>query len=1839
MNEKIKKFYYSLHKSNESEYLNFLFKNMSTILQYSKFLSFFYILFVFLNYIQSIFIVLELSYDYDTHSHVKKYTRYLYLVNYLNNENMSESTYFIFIYINFLIIIIPIILFFILCLNIPKKLIKLISISLSIYMFFEKYIYYIFSFSILLSPFKLKNNSFDSNNSDDGKYIAIKIFSLLLFIIKLIISNVIIFLFTDYSIFKKKVPWSSPLNFIDISFLYLNVYIILAGYFFNNYTLLILVINIGISSYIIYNRIQCPFYFLTKLNYFKFYCEGSIICIDIIYPLLSYFNKSWINYDLIYLYLFVIFFGIVYAILIIYIDYNLLKKLNKKIKSYILLNKIDQYEMYIFLIKICDIIKKSIEDRESSNLLFYFYSQHRIECDDQNCFCLKIDELINMKQLNLEEYINYRNKNNEIYADEEEDLKKNKDEYIINDKEVFDDSFKRKKLITLNRSEKHIKLWGNLIQSILEKVINLNNNTLNNSDYLRIDYSNFLSFYLEKYVHSLIEISNVNKNNLPFYFQYYLYYSKNDLLDSNKNKEIFQREIDVNYKKILEYNRYYEKFLKIIKITSELSVNFWSEMKKNIFQPKIFENRGYTISKNTTKLEKYSKLILANNSNDIRTLKIYGTFLNHVLKLQDESKGYMDKAFLQIVMNDDTDNINNHSLNLTNFFDNQLDSSIIVVNGNKENIGRVEYVNYYFTNLFGFSKKEIVGKNVSTIMPTNIGKYHNQFMLNFYTTTKTKFLNKTRREIGLNKEKLIHPIMIYVKIFPCIEEGISYIGLIKKTTFSNITKGSRQIRRSTNIGFIMTTVDNKLIHYNKLIEEKFQLIPSLMYEDTKDISEEFKIEMIFPEFLNNKKNILNEIKNEEKRCFFTTKVIEMSKRMEYSKLYSIVKEELEYYNEMVKKLKIELKKNNINDSSFMTKSNKSGKTFRNKKLLLANKIENSEFIKKNTALVSLTEFNYIMNANFLIYQIVFDKSNNINITNVIKNYQQKLLNPTEKSKNATGGGGILKSGFQNKKNSKTISNYLPSMMSVKSTMNTTDIMTSSNKKGLLFNALSEVRNNTFKKKQPLTLLLITLVIIGMLFMIMIYVIGEFVIILIRTAKSSKSLNTVNNLGLINIDLTFLQSSIYLYGLIMIKELNDFQTNINNLNFSVLLNKFINIYLNDIVSVKDNINQESKFDSELSYNLTESINSFYTFYDDISFIVNKESVINSITNIINYYNNLMDILTYNYSSITINEIMIRSSNEENYDINSLSDIQLNVIKNLKTIYYNFQLIIKQYLEILIISLLSKNTKVTFDDFESLMTIFFIIEIVINILFTIGYCILYYILINLRINILKIFTEISPETEKNCLDDVIKYNKNIEMIIQNDIYFLENYYDNNNNTFQIEKKKNNTNSSPDNTSITNNNLNNINKYNDYNLGLEEENSDIKQIFNDYKKKKPISIKKYIEEQNNKETISPTQNNKKDEDNRSINQIYNQKKRESDLKNINIYNFKINNNSHLNQLTKENSKNNLISNFDTEELLLNTTENDNKLNSSNNYRKRIIKKKAQLNKIISYRKEKCFDYIIILIILTLLIFYILVYFIPKYLLNNISYIFKELKYFCIFKFYFISYYPLFINYLVNSEILHDNFSDILMIYYKNSSYYYNQNNIFFLNKKNKFKKLADLYTELKIGNKSCSYISDYYNEEIKNSIFNYCIKNYFKNGEDSAIIEDLTIGLNHYNYIKDLILDGKLDSIIERKNQLKNQTLINIFIYNMLIFNPYYKNFEKDYIDYLKDSVKKFKYFFLVKMFIGFIFGLSLLFFYIKYIRIKYLNQYIYTKAMILLVPQNELLKGDNYAAIQKLIGNDK
>ena len=479
MNSKIKKFYYTTHKSNESKYIHFLFRNMVLLIEACKINDIIYIFVIFLNLIQSISISLELSNELKTHSKIKKYSRFFHFCNFLTKEYFSEESFKAFNILNLIIIILPIFLFYFISYKKPKKLINITIYVLSYLFFIDKYILLTYNFCIIFSPYIIKNNNYKEDHSSDI-----------------------------------------------------------------------------------------------------------------------------------------------------------------------------------------------------------------------NCYCNKIEELILNKKLDLRDA-------SQINLDNDNEIDLEIESLIINDKDIIDDSYSDTKL---EKQEKHIKVWGYLIENIIEKAINISISN-KSQDYIRIDFANFLSYYLGKYVRSLIEISYVNKNTLPFYFQFYMYDCKNKLLEVNKTKELFEKESDKNFFKILEYNRNYEKFLKIIKDTSELSVNFWSEMEKNVFQPKIFEKRGFEICKSTTKLEKYSKLILTNNPYDIRTLKIYGTFLNHVLKLSDESKIYIDKAFLQLIMSVDEIEKNNNNLNndsMKNFFQNQIDSSIIVVNGNKENIGRVKYVNYDFTNIFGF---------------------------------------------------------------------------------------------------------------------------------------------------------------------------------------------------------------------------------------------------------------------------------------------------------------------------------------------------------------------------------------------------------------------------------------------------------------------------------------------------------------------------------------------------------------------------------------------------------------------------------------------------------------------------------------------------------------------------------------------------------------------------------------------------------------------------------------------------------------------------------------------------------------------------------------------------------------------------------------------------------------------------------------------------------------------------------------------------------------------------------------------------------------------------------
>ncbi len=117
-------------------------------------------------------------------------------------------------------------------------------------------------------------------------------------------------------------------------------------------------------------------------------------------------------------------------------------------------------------------------------------------------------------------------------------------------------------------------------------------------------------------------------------------YSRSFLDDKNSSQEI---------NKVMDYNMNWENFLMKIRETVGYGKLFWSEMKKKIFKPKLLEKYGYAISVNSSVIDRLSHAIERLNLNDVRLYKIYGTYLQKIWRIEEDSKNFILKAYQQII--------------------------------------------------------------------------------------------------------------------------------------------------------------------------------------------------------------------------------------------------------------------------------------------------------------------------------------------------------------------------------------------------------------------------------------------------------------------------------------------------------------------------------------------------------------------------------------------------------------------------------------------------------------------------------------------------------------------------------------------------------------------------------------------------------------------------------------------------------------------------------------------------------------------------------------------------------------------------------------------------------------------------------------------------------------------------------------------------------------------------------------------------------------------------------------------------------------------------------------
>lgn len=96
----------------------------------------------------------------------------------------------------------------------------------------------------------------------------------------------------------------------------------------------------------------------------------------------------------------------------------------------------------------------------------------------------------------------------------------------------------------------------------------------------------------------------------------------------------------------------------------------------------------------------------------------------------------------------------------------------------------MEYVSPTFKTILGVERDLSHGKNVSVIMSNYFREKHDGFLLNYYNSGESKFLNKTMTLPFMTGEGYIVPCWTHVKADPRIEEGISFVGLVRPRKFT-----------------------------------------------------------------------------------------------------------------------------------------------------------------------------------------------------------------------------------------------------------------------------------------------------------------------------------------------------------------------------------------------------------------------------------------------------------------------------------------------------------------------------------------------------------------------------------------------------------------------------------------------------------------------------------------------------------------------------------------------------------------------------------------------------------------------------------------------------------------------------------------------------------------------------------------------------------------------------------------------------------------------------------------------------------------------------------------------
>ena len=426
----------------------------------------------------------------------------------------------------------------------------------------------------------------------------------------------------------------------------------------------------------------------------------------------------------------------------------------------------------------------------------------------------------------------------------------------------------------------------NLLYEHVQFIYRQNINKFKNSVDLRLSYIKFLIYIVKnkklaiKNLHELKSyMLNLEQEFLLYRFNILCndeYYDNNNLIYDNNNELIKEKQYIKYFKKIknkiIEVINYYIKFWTQLQISNKREVDNLIKLNK-ICQKILY------LSKDINNIfEKLQEIKL----NDIEVLKLYSEFLYYISGDNKKVKKFRD------IILDSENNENLKTNNIKNFNINEINNNdefqYIVVNANlkKSKLGEIYNISLSVCEIFGYKKKELIGKKINKIIPNIYQKEHDKILykkiLNYQKEEKNEdCLSKNSENDNYNytedllvygKSKLNFLLELYMKITLIETEDIElfFIAEINKDNIYYHTRNNifdnEYCYLLTDDKFIIQNFSSNTLKFLGLKYSHLKINADIIYFIKQIFLEYFEIisnlkqELTFEEKILIKKNII-----------------------------------------------------------------------------------------------------------------------------------------------------------------------------------------------------------------------------------------------------------------------------------------------------------------------------------------------------------------------------------------------------------------------------------------------------------------------------------------------------------------------------------------------------------------------------------------------------------------------------------------------------------------------------------------------------------------------------------------------------------------------------------------------------------------------------------------------------------------------------------------------------------------------------------------------------------------------------------------------------------------------